>query len=128
MRLRIIIALLITISAPSLCASTSLDSEIKDKNEALYLASFLPNNKNLICQLIAAGAHVNNAHPDWTPLHAAAYMGRLLTVRILLENGANPKTKTNICNRTAFDLAQQQNHSGIMALLHLYEHSHRTKK
>lgn len=75
--------------------------------------------------LVRAGAKINaideSSYGDlcWTPLHFAAYNGRLDLVRALLENGADKRIRTwknDLTfepNKTAEDLARLQGHPEV---------------
>lgn len=67
--------------------------------------------------LINAGADVNSlAKQKTTPLMAAANLGRIEIVKVLLEKGADP-TVVNVKEMTALDLAKKRDHHQVVELL-----------
>jgi ankyrin repeat protein len=68
-------------------------------------------------QLLNAGAAINLASErGFTPLHAAAYEGRLAMVELLLARGAIPTVKT-ADGKTPADLARVSQHQDVVARL-----------
>ena len=67
--------------------------------------------------LIEAGANVNAGnHGNWTPLMSAAYYGHPEMVKLLLEHGANPRTR-DYMGKTAADWAHGEHRQEIRAIL-----------
>jgi hypothetical protein len=67
--------------------------------------------------LIDAGADINaQAKQKTTPLMAAANLGRVEIVKVLLDKGADP-TVVNNKEMTALDLAKKREHKQVVAML-----------
>ena len=67
--------------------------------------------------LIEASANVNAGnHGNWTPLMSAAYYGHPEMVKLLLEHGANPRTR-DYMGKTAADWAYGEHRQEIRAIL-----------
>ena len=67
--------------------------------------------------LLEAGADVNSqAKQKTTPLMAAANVGRVEIVKILLEKGADP-TVVNVNETTALELAKKRDHQQVVAMI-----------
>jgi len=73
---------------------------------------------DIVKELIFRGANVNHADREFgiTPLMIAARGGHATSTRELLLAGAKPETK-NKSGHTAQDLAESQNHAGIVNML-----------
>lgn len=66
---------------------------------ALHIAASLPNNDSECAQmLLKSGAHPNVKQLDGqTPLHFAARIGKVEMIRLMLEHGADPQIKSDVC-------------------------------
>jgi hypothetical protein len=69
---------------------------------------------NVIDQLVEAGTPVNEADAEWgrLPLHTAAANGRVVSVRRLLANGADPNLRDPVHHRTPLDDCQRSDSPG----------------
>ena len=67
--------------------------------------------------LLKKGASVNATQSGgWTPLHEVAFHGEIKLVRLLLDWGADKTIKSDD-GKTAIDMALQQGHTDVIALL-----------
>ncbi len=83
---------------------------------ALTWAAFGGHN-DAIATLLTAGAKINAPGTDDRPAIAwAAEMGKLQTVNLLLEAGADPTLQDN-SGKTARDFAEQRKHKAVLATL-----------
>ncbi len=72
-------------------------SSAEDPSEGLILHGFATRN---------GGSRIHAAHErKWTPLHVAAYNGRLGLIPLLLSAGADPDAET-VDGKTPLDLAE----------------------
>lgn len=85
-----------------------------DLSEALWLACDR-NCEDVARLLIAAGADVNRARWNNTPLTAAARNGHVGVVRLLIDAGADLDVEAS--GRTALELATSKGHAQIVPLL-----------
>jgi ankyrin repeat protein len=70
--------------------------------------------------LLKYGASINvQDHKGETPLHKAALEGNASIVQFLLQQGADPKIKS-FENKTAFDLANENEHEAVSVILRKY--------
>lgn len=83
---------------------------LKDQAGITPLFAAVNQNRADVAQaLLAAGADPNQAANSFTPLHHAAYTAQLLTVKALLQKGANPNAQ-NMFGKTALhDVADASN-------------------
>jgi ankyrin repeat protein len=69
--------------------------------------------------VLAKGVDVNTPHDKWgTPLHFAIYQRREAKVKLLLDAGADPSTKTtgrNYPGKTPAELALSKGYTGMLA-------------
>ena len=70
----------------------------------------------ILTTLLARGAGVNDGSVFSTPLHDAAFMGKVKCLRVLLENGADVSTKDGD-GRTAMDRARAGDYDACVKLL-----------
>lgn len=92
--------LMLCVAALWTAASAQLGPELRDAADT--------GNVVLIRELLAQGADVNEASSatGWTPLMLAVYKNRLEAARLLLDNGADARTR-NQSGETALDLANR---------------------
>lgn len=79
----------------------------------------LSDRRDVVAWLLSEGASSNGIPGQWPPLACAAAKGDLLTVRLLLRNGADPHATTRRLEEdvTAADVAQQIGHAELVAEL-----------
>jgi hypothetical protein len=88
----------------------------KGRETAIFGASS-NDAPGVIEALIARGADIRSTDDEgMTPLHMAAYRGRLASCRILLGHGADPRARTKVGTRP-LDCAVQEGHSDVAKLL-----------
>lgn len=88
------------------------DSEVT----ALGTAAQEENNE-IILELIKHGVNINFARPNGeTALITAAFHGNKSTIKLLLENGANPYSK-DFNGNSAYDWAKKNNHKDVASEL-----------
>lgn len=76
-----------------------------------------PSDARMIELLIAHGADVNRRHPDGrTPLFAAAEVGDVKTIHVLLDHGA--RVNEVVLDDTALNAAEQSGHVSAARVLH----------
>lgn len=103
----------------SLLLSKGYDINYQDQGGPSPLSgTSVGGHEKMIRFLISRGAEVNrkNNGTGGTPLMAAAEMGRLGTVKVLLENGADP-CLTDKVGHTAEGLTKEYHHSDIAEYL-----------
>ncbi len=99
------------------------DIDLNKKNKAGYASLYMAsesNNEDIVKYLITHGANLEepNGKPtvQATALHAAAYLGRLNIVKVLLAAGANPEIKSAE-NRNALEYASMKNRQDVVAYI-----------
>jgi uncharacterized protein len=71
-------------------------------------------------RLLAAGAAVDARQAGgFTPLHGAAFNGQLEMVKLLLDNGADPRT-LNDQGQSSLDIARERGHVSVGEFLQIY--------
>lgn len=90
-----------------------------DPGLAIFAAAILGDTRQLE-QLLAGNRSLAHAvsSDGWTPLHLAAYFGRLEAVRLLLNKGASVKARSaNAMENTPLHAAAAGRHAGVIRLL-----------
>ena len=86
-----------------------------DSESALHY--FATGNQNeIVSWLIARGANPNGITDDDSPIHAAAQLGHLKTVRVLIESGVDKDAK-DFLEETALHKASSNGHLEVIELL-----------
>lgn len=83
-----------------------------DKDDAESVIVLIEKDKSIVNK---AFPHPINQNEEWTPLMHACYFGSYETVRVLLNNGANPNHRQ--WHGTAMDKAKEKNQTQIIQLL-----------
>ena len=87
------------------CAATSNPTTLPDAIRA--------DNTPAMVQFLNAGADINQRDSEgYTPLHWAAYYGRVDAAQLLLDRGANPEIGDN-SGRTALEVAIYYRHPNV---------------
>ncbi len=90
----------------------------KYRQQPIHMAVWSPK---VLVFLIKKGADPNARDVDrLTPLHWAAWLGRTLSARILLKNGARTGLK-DAEGRTPLDLARQNGHQPVVKLIEAHQ-------
>ena len=80
---------------------------------ALHYAASIGND-DIVCMLLEASAYIDAESPNsTTPLMMAAGSGRVSTVKLLLDEGADATLKNNV-GMTALDFAQQAGQTYVL--------------
>jgi ankyrin repeat protein len=95
-----------------------------DKRTPLFYAA-ASGSADVARVLLQAGAHPNaredlssySTRLDYTPLHYAASNGHHEVIKVLLEYGADPSLRECQRNLTALELARNEGHESVVALL-----------
>jgi ankyrin repeat protein len=86
---------------------------------AIFAAAMLGDVNRLEALLAANRALAHAVSTDgWTPLHLAAFFGKLDAARLLLNKGASPKTRSsNAMNNLPIHAAAAGRHTALVKLL-----------
>lgn len=104
-------------ATPSDLAGRTKDIVELFKNVSALVDAATKGNNQMLTELIDKGTPVNGLDQFGnSPLHAACYGGKIDTVKLLLEKGANPNIKKSD-GETTLSLATGQKHTEIVALL-----------
>ncbi|KAI9032949.1 ankyrin repeat-containing domain protein [Hyaloraphidium curvatum] len=96
----------------------NLEARDDDGEGTTYLAfACFEGEDELARALIEAGAELEARDNGFTPLALAAYTGRLPTVRLLLQRGANPLAKHAQSQESVLTLAVHNGHKDVAAAL-----------
>lgn len=80
----------------------------------LHIAANCPNSKIVELLIACWPNYINITNEDGiTPLHVASMYGRLLTIKILIENGADPFVADNE-GMTPLDYSSKENHKSCI--------------
>lgn len=98
-------------------SGANLNTRGTDGLRPLHKATSVPNGINIIKGLIARGATVNDPGDFATPLHAAAWAGKVEIIELLVKEGANLKARTKHTGETALHSAARTGRIEAMKLL-----------
>ena len=95
----------------------TVDASDEGGHTALHWAAIRGDYPEMVRRLIDAGADVSRQSKNGTALTAAAMMGHLATVNVLLAAGADVSTPERILKATALSLASSFGHSAVVRVL-----------